>query len=280
MNTSDQTYKELAIPYFKEVFELIDDAMAKKGIQYYLVGVSAMTLELLKRGGKPTRGTNDIDFAIMVSTMSEYNDIMQELEQHGFNKLKAPFSLYHQQYNTVVDLLPFGEIEENDKEALNDLYSDLHILGFQEVLEDAQEVGIEERIARIPTIHGMVLLKLIAWGDRPEERDSDLGDILKIIELYYELYWQDILENHFDLLESLESIDIDPLRIASRVLGRKAKSYLAKSQKLQARVFNLLEENLKDASTSAIAKEWARLKGLDVTDAYNILQELKTGLTE
>ena len=57
MNTSGQTYKELAIPYFEEVFRIIDDVLSRKNIPYYLVGANAIALELLERGHKPSRGT-------------------------------------------------------------------------------------------------------------------------------------------------------------------------------------------------------------------------------
>jgi predicted nucleotidyltransferase len=277
MNTSNQTYKELAIPYFKEVFDLIDDVMTRKGVPYYLVGVSAMALELLKKGFKPSRGTKDIDFAIMVSTIDEYDEIMQELVKLGFNKAKAPFTLYHPEYNTVVDVLPFGQIEENDTVSFNERYSDLHVLGFKEVLEDAVEVKVEEKIAMIPPIPGIVLLKLVAWNDRPEDRGNDLADILKIIEHYYEFEWDDIVENHFELLADE---DFDQLKLASRVLGRKVKKFLVKSKQLESRILNLLEENLKNASTSAIAKEWARLKSIQVSVAHEILLEFQKGLME
>ena len=60
MNTSNQSYKELAIPYFGEVFESIDKVMHKHQISYYLIGASAIALELLKEGVKPNRGTKDI----------------------------------------------------------------------------------------------------------------------------------------------------------------------------------------------------------------------------
>ena len=79
MTTLNQSYKELAIPYFKEVFEIIDEVMIKHSIPYYLIGVSAIALELLKKGIKPGRATKDIDFAIMISTFDEYggNEVMK-----------------------------------------------------------------------------------------------------------------------------------------------------------------------------------------------------------
>ncbi|MCD6090088.1 MAG: hypothetical protein J7J72_01180 [Bacteroidales bacterium] len=46
MSISKQTYKELAIPNFKEVFDCIDEIMINHKIPYYLIGVSAIALEL------------------------------------------------------------------------------------------------------------------------------------------------------------------------------------------------------------------------------------------
>ncbi|WP_025663174.1 hypothetical protein [Aquimarina megaterium] len=90
MSTSNQTYKELAIPYFKEVFDCIDDVLVKLNIPYYLIGASAVALELLKGGIKPSRGTKDIDFAIMISSIKEFEAVVEELLKHGFNKVETP----------------------------------------------------------------------------------------------------------------------------------------------------------------------------------------------
>jgi hypothetical protein len=64
MNSSKKSYKELGIPYFKEVFEMIDQTMIDHKIPYYIIGVSAIALELLKNGIKPNRGKKDIYNAI------------------------------------------------------------------------------------------------------------------------------------------------------------------------------------------------------------------------
>jgi predicted nucleotidyltransferase len=86
----NQTYKELAIPYFKEVFNIVDEVLTKRCIPYYLVGVSAIALELLQDGKKPSRGTKDIDFAIMISSLEDFENVVADLEHFGFNKVKAP----------------------------------------------------------------------------------------------------------------------------------------------------------------------------------------------
>jgi predicted nucleotidyltransferase len=137
----------------------------------------------------------------------------------------------------------------------NQRHTDLHVLGFREELEEAVQVEIEEKIAHIPPLPGMVILKLIAWSYRPEEGGDDLNDILKIIQHYYDLKWDEIVEKHYD---TFEKINFDRLFIAAEVLGRNSRLYLQKSALISTRVLKVLEANLEDASKSSIAKEWAR----------------------
>lgn len=277
MTTSGQTYKELAIPYFKEVFQIIAEVLSERGIPYYLVGVNAISLELLEKGHKPSRGTKDIDFAIMISSMSEFDRVADQLVAKGFTKVKAPWTFYHPEFNAVVDLLPFGEVEENDTEDFNERYSDLHVLGFKEVLEQSKEVFIEEKVARIPPLHGMVILKLIAWSDRPEDRGNDPFDILLIISKYFNLEFEDIVENHFD---TFPEGDLNELQIAARVLGRKAGEILKNSNTLKDRVFSILDKNSLNPAESLIAKQWAQKNDWDLEYAGMLLAELKKGIEE
>jgi len=276
MSTSNQTYKELAIPCFKELFDCIDEVMQMLKIPYYLIGVNAIALELLKEGIKPGRGTKDIDFAVMVSSMKEYEQISAKLEANGFNKVSAPWTFYSAKFKVAIDLLPFGEIEENHTINFSKQFTDLHVLGFREVMEEAVQIEIEEKIANIPPLPGMVILKLIAWSDRPEERENDLSDILKIIQHYYELAWGEIVEQHFDILEK---DPFDQLLIAAEVLGRNSSLYLKKSEAISDRIMTVLENNLKDASKSAIAKTWAVKLDAGIEYAFELLKAFQKGIS-
>lgn len=277
MSTSNQSYKELAIPYFKEVFEIIDEIMQKHKIPYYLIGVSAIALELLKENIKPSRGTKDIDFAIMISSTKEYQKIISDLESKGFTKVQAPWTFYNKAFNAVVDVLPFGEIEEEFTMNFNKRNIDLHVLGLKEVLADAREIYIDEKLVQIPPLPGMVILKLIAWSDRPEDRDQDPGDILKIIEHYFDYNYDEILEHHNDIFPEGE---LDQLKISARVLGRNARRYLQSSKTLEDRVLGILEKHTSSPQNSDFLKKWAILKDWDLAYAEEILTEFKTGITE
>jgi predicted nucleotidyltransferase len=277
MTTSGQTYKELAIPYFEEVFRIIDTVLSERNIPYYLVGVNAIALELLEKGHKPSRGTKDIDFAIMISSMKAFDEVAESLVSKRFNKVAAPWTFYHPEYKVVIDLLPFGEVEENDTVNFNERYSDLHVLGFKEVLAQSKDIFIEEKIARIPPLHGMVILKLVAWSDRPEERDNDPYDILHIITKYFDLEFDDIVKNHFD---AFPEDDLNELQLAARVLGRKAAEILQHSDKLKERILSILEKNSTDPVESPIAKQWAKKHDWDLEYAGSLLTELKRGIEE
>lgn len=276
MSTSNQTYKELAIPYFKETFDCIDEIMQELQIPYYLIGVSAIALELLKQGIKPSRGTKDIDFAVMISSIAAYEKISATLELKGFKKVAAAWTFYSERFKVAIDILPFGEIEENHTVNFNERYTDLHVLGFREVMEEAVQVEIEEKIANIPPLPGMVILKLIAWSDRPEERENDLSDILRIIQHYYDLKWYEIVEKHYD---TLDKDPFDQLMIAAEVLGRNSRLYLQKSEAISERVLKVLETNLEEASKSAIAKDWARKLDKEIEYAFALLGAFQKGIT-
>lgn len=276
MSTLNQTYKELAIPYFKESFDCIDEVMQEFQIPYYLIGVSAIALELLKKGIQPSRGTKDIDFAVMISSIEVYEKISDALAVKGFNKVAAPWTFYSAQYKVAIDILPFGEIEENFTANFSERNTDLHVLGFREVMEEAIPVPIEEKIANIPPLPGMVILKLIAWSDRPEERENDLTDILRIIQHYYDLKWDEIVEKHFD---TLDQDPFDQLLVAAEVLGRNSRLYLQKSDAISARVMKVLGTNLEDASKSVIAKDWARKLDKEIAYAFALLGAFEKGIT-
>ena len=276
MSTLKQTYKELAIPYFKESFDCIDEVMQELQIPYYLIDVSAIALQLLKEGIKPSRGTMDIEFAVLISSVKEYDTIRDALSIRGFKSVGAPWTFYSEQFKVAIDLLPFGEIEENNTDNFNERYTDLHVLGFREVMEEAVPVEIEEKIANVPPLPGMVILKLIAWSDRPEERENDLSDILRIIQHYYTLNWAEIVEKHFD---TLEHDPFDQLLIAAEVLGRNSRLYLQKSEAISARVMNVLASNSESASQSAISRVWARKLDKEIAYAYALLCAFQKGIT-
>lgn len=147
----------------------------------------------------------------------EFETIVKELGKYGFHKVEAPWTLNNDKFNIAIDLLLFNEIEEKFTVNFNERHTDLHILGFSEVLSKPETVQIEVIIIHIPSLPGMALLKLMAWSDRPEERDSYLGDFLRIVEHYFSYNPDEIVEYHNDTFP--DEGELDKLKITARVLG-------------------------------------------------------------
>lgn len=278
MSTSSPNYKDLGIPHLKELFKAIDALCNEKNIPYYLIGANAISLEMLKKGIKPIRATRDIDFAIMVSTMDEYEGFSAAIQEKGFEKLDAAWRFHHKKFDILIDLLPFGEIEESGTIGFNDRTTDLHVLGLKEVLEDTSEINIGEIKVRIPLLPGIIVLKLVAWSDRPEVRHNDLYDILRIIELYNDLEFEKNMEQHFDAIP--ENEEFDNIKFSSRILGRKVRVYLDKSAKLNERIRSVLDENTASPERSNIARNWAREKDWDLEYCVMLLKEFKSGIED
>ncbi|MBA4146315.1 MAG: hypothetical protein C0523_11155, partial [Cytophaga sp.] len=53
----------------------------------------------------------------------------------------------------------------------------------------------------VPPLHGMVVLKIVSWSDRPEVRSKDFEDIYRIVKHYYEVEGDAVFDEHFDLLD-------------------------------------------------------------------------------
>ena len=278
MNSSGQTYKKLGVPYFKEVFDIIDEVMQRHHIPCYLIGASAFALELLNNDIKPGRGTRDIDFAIMTDSHDTYQKVCVALLEQGFRERGSPFRFYAERFNVVVDILPFGDIEQNHTINFSDRKIEMHVLGLREVLSETIAFPIEDKEVKIPSLPGMVILKLVAWSDRPENRDNDLADILKIIQHYFDLAFDEIVNHHNDIFP--DDGEIDSILLAARVLGRKASAILRKSATLMEYVKQTLEANLGEVQKSAIAKRWAREKDWTVEYALLVLKNFYRGIME
>jgi predicted nucleotidyltransferase len=174
-------------------------------------------------------------------------------------------------------LLPFGEVDQKFTSNFNERVADLHLLGFKEVLEHPDEIAIDENLVKVPTLPGMIILKLVAWSDRPEDRGNDLYDILRIIENYFHYNYNEIVEEHYD---TFPEDGFDQLKISSRVLGRKAGQYMMNSKELTDRIRHTLDKNTLNPQSSMIAKNWAQDKGWELDYAHSLVEELKLGFFE
>ena len=71
--------------------------------------------------------------------------------------------------NTIVDILPYGEIAQDYTLNFNERNTELSVLGFLEVGIDKEQFEIDDNFSiPISPAHGLIILKLISWNDNNE----------------------------------------------------------------------------------------------------------------
>ncbi|MGI8543465.1 MAG: hypothetical protein ACR2MD_08285 [Aridibacter sp.] len=111
--------------------------------------------------------------------------------------------------------------------------------GFTKAYEDALMLKIGKDLQiRIVSLAGLAVLKFIAYDDRPQERQTDLQDILFLMETYLEAGNEERLYADSDLLND-ESFDLRT--VGAQMLGRDLKKLL--TNRTRKTVLNHLSEN-------------------------------------
>jgi predicted nucleotidyltransferase len=130
----------------------------------------------------------------------------------------------------------------------------------------------------VPPLHGMVILKLISWSDRPETRATDLDDIFRIVKHYYDIEGENVFnEGYIDLLEA---DPFDEKLIAASIMGWRIAEILKMSDTLMSKVMQVIKENSLDPEKSNIGKYWAGKNQIDVEYAISILNNIQIGIEE
>ena len=145
-------------------------------------GVGALVPELLL-DARPNRMTNDVDVAVVVEGLADFDLLKGRLADYGFTRTHRPHRLQHRDGGWV-DILPFSEAIARDGLQLEEGVV-LNMAGFGHVVPNAVPVSIEGGptlpLAPLP-LH--VLLKLVAFSDR--EAPKDLAGVLHCLEHYLE----------------------------------------------------------------------------------------------
>ncbi|CAN5421463.1 hypothetical protein BH09BAC5_BH09BAC5_05230 [soil metagenome] len=237
-------YKELSLPFLGEVYRIIAEVCKANSVSCYLIGAQARDINLLESGIRPSRGTKDIDFAIMLPDMVTYEKIVADLLNSGFRDTKMPYRIIHDETNTVVDLLPFGQIEEEGTVKFTEREIEISVVGFREVNQIVQDVLIEDDNIRVSPMEGLFILKLISWNDKPFERKKDLIDLQFILKYYFEINQDRFYSKHLDCIEELPAAHFQ-LGAGARLLGRDMAEVLKLSVSLKSQILQVIESRLR-----------------------------------
>ncbi|MFA6924257.1 MAG: type IV toxin-antitoxin system AbiEi family antitoxin [Bacteroidales bacterium] len=153
----------------------------------------------------------------------------------------------------------------------------ISIHGFQEAYENSVMTNISGEELKVASLSGLCILKLIAWADKPFERETDIQDISNIIQHFFDIESEEIYRQHLDLFEG---DDFDKMIAGARVLGRQINKTLSSSVKVKKLIIEILEPNIQDAESSRIGTIIAKDLGITAEKSVFILKELLNGLND
>jgi predicted nucleotidyltransferase len=267
----------------REALESLQGVFEDLHIDFYVIGAVARDIWFAE-SGRPTRRTLDIDFAIYVGTREEYEAVKQYLkEKKGYQDSRENVFVLLTPSGLQVDILPFGGIELDGEVHLEGKgLTNIRVSGLQEVFEAgtetvAQTTGKEFRVA---SLAGIVLLKLVAYDDRPEKRFKDARDIANIIENYFDLQTDLIYEQHNDIF-AVDDGALDQLvleEIAAEVIGREIKEIAKDNLELLRRVQNILAGAVVENDKSSFIREMVAETGRPVNELLLWLKKMARGL--
>lgn len=227
-----------------EMLTSMEPVLKSLGIDFYIVGAIARDVQLGDLIN--TRKTKDVDIAIRLGDEKQFIALKELLIASGDFEAhpKEAIKLFYKSA-LEIDLLPFGDIENEEREIhLSDptLFV-INMPGFREAYPFVTELNLQTgQQLKICSLEGLVMLKLIAYGDKPS-RTKDIADIEHIIQNYFDLFQDNVYDDHFDAMDLYETENSEYLAlVGARVIGRKIKLILNNDEVLLHRIVNTLQK--------------------------------------
>lgn len=145
--------------------------------------VGALVPELLL-DARPARMTNDVDVAVVMASLDDFESLKDRLAEYAFARTRLPHRMRHRS-GGLVDLLPFSEsiAPEGRLQLQEDLV--LNMAGFRHVVSNAVATVIDDGpTLPLAPLALYALLKLVAFDDR--KAPKDLAGVLHCLEHYLE----------------------------------------------------------------------------------------------
>lgn len=275
------TFEKLRQGNLGDLFTVLESELVAQGIDFYLIGAIARDIWLTALHDiEPGRITRDLDLAVLLADEAQYHRLRDRLIGTGrfIARRDNAYTLIFED-GRPVDLLPFGALSmEQSVSVAGQGLTTIRVDGFQEVYEAGTEsVEIDSHPFQVCTLAGIVLLKFIAYDDRPEHRSKDILDIGAILRHYFDIVEDDVYENHADLFGD---DDFDITLTAARVMGRQMAPIVALSDALRQRIGQIIDRQLSLGERSPVADLLVRDSRWSIVYALNLLRQLERGLGE
>jgi predicted nucleotidyltransferase len=177
-----------------------------------LIGAQARMLIFDNQYQVQGRATKDWDVAVKLDNWERYNlliSIMTTGQNPLFKKTKVIHKFIHIETELEVDVIPFGDISKPNQEINWSDGNQMNILGLEEAFTNTELIIIDNIEIRVADIDAFIVLKLLAWNDRRENKD--LKDIIIVLlkspneedeQRVYDEFIDEIIEGRFEVDEA------------------------------------------------------------------------------
>jgi predicted nucleotidyltransferase len=234
-------------PLVLEVVKTIDEIAKRNGTKYFIAGATAREIILRHVFGRPSgRRTLDVDLGIAVQDWREFQALKNKLIQAGFSPAPKHIQrvIYPADHPVIVDLIPFGGIENKDQAIAWPPDEDIvmQVAGFNDALESAILVKLDNSLTvPVVSIPLLIVLKLFAWMDRRMENTKDAEDIFTILKQYADAGNEDRLYGEHLALLQQEEFDMEMAGARLAAIDCAAASI---SDQTRSRVINILNSSV------------------------------------
>ncbi|MEY3403688.1 MAG: hypothetical protein AN487_20415 [Anabaena sp. CRKS33] len=177
-----------------------------------LIGAQARMLIFDSQYQVQGRATKDWDVAVKLDNWERYNlliSIMTTGQNPLFKKTKVIHKFIHIETELEVDVIPFGDISKPNQEINWPDGNQMNILGLEEAFVNTELIIIDNIEIRVADIDAFIVLKLLAWNNRRENKD--LKDIITVLlkspneedeQRVYDEFIDEIIEGRFEVDEA------------------------------------------------------------------------------
>lgn len=243
MNSYTNIHDALGNEYLKRIISDTIEASNDLGIDFFGVGALARNIWYVEND-KPPRGTKDVDFGVYIPIEDIYLKLKSKLiQEYKYIQSEEDTFCLISPDGIPVDFLPFGDIENQSKALIDGKgLTTIKLDGFEEVYKKGiRTVDLGEgQVINICTVPSIVLLKLIAFDDRPEYRSKDPLDISSIINDFPHIE-SDLLWEEYSYLYDK---DISHEEIGVIVLGNEVGKLVCENKDLLNRVLRIVQDGL------------------------------------
>jgi predicted nucleotidyltransferase len=263
-----------------QVLRLLDGLLRDKQIRYLLAGGNAREILLVHvHGCAPGRVTTDLDFGLVVSDWTLFDDLKAAMEATGCFKRVAT-AAQRMVYEVpgarlVVDLVPFGGVARADGTLAwpPDGSTVMQVLGFEQAAKCALTLAVEPGlVVPIASLEGLVMLKFVAWDDNAMARDGrDAVDLFALMRDHHEVVGLDALYD--DHAAVMESYGYDDRLAGAHILGQRVSS------NVNPRLRDVIERHLTPVARDKLVVNMVRGQTLiDIDEAEALLAAFEAGL--